>query len=75
MISEEEMTELYEKILVNTAELIKVYDPLAVAAIMIAQSLGIYKTALPDADYDLLVKNILSKKDQVIPFANKGTLH
>jgi hypothetical protein len=44
------------------------YGPLPVAAIMIAQALTIYKSALSPEEYDTMVDNISESRDQVKTF-------
>jgi hypothetical protein len=44
------------------------YDPMEVAAIMMAQSLSIYRTTMSEEDYNRMVDSILSNRDKVQTF-------
>jgi len=54
---------------------VQTYDPLAVAAVMLAQSLSIYKSTLTQDDYDAFMVNLIERKDRVKTFNDRGTLH
>lgn len=75
MIENDEISDLYKKIMINTVKLTEVHDALAVAAVMMAQSLSIYRSILPEEDYNMLIEKILSRRDKVITFLDKGSLH
>lgn len=49
-------------------------NPLSVAAVLASQALGLYKTVLSDADYEIMIENIVSKKDSIRPYEAR-TLH
>jgi hypothetical protein len=62
------IVELYDKIYQFAGENFGEYDPLAVAAVMMATSLRIYKTGLPDEDFDKMVQHVYDNKHKVLPF-------
>ena len=43
-------------------------EPLECAGIMMAQSMRIYKTALPDEEFERLVETILESRNRITPF-------
>ena len=43
-------------------------NPLAIAAVLASQALGLYKTVLSDKDYDIMVDSLIDKKDSVQPY-------
>lgn len=71
---------IYMNFLDYVNEHIKVgYDPLEIAAILMTQSLSIYKTVLSSSEYDNIIDRVVDLKDLVIKFEqlspNKGNLH
>jgi hypothetical protein len=68
MISDDQLQELYDKYLDFTVSMITDGNTLSVAAIMMAQALSIYKTALNEEEYNAIVDNISSSRDQVKQF-------
>jgi hypothetical protein len=58
-------TPLYEKYAAFNEIMLEENDPLEVAAIMIVQGLGIYKTMLSKKDYDSMVDNISDLREYV----------
>jgi hypothetical protein len=60
--------ELYDKIYQFAGDNFAEYDPLAVAGVMMATALRIYKTGLPDVDFDLMVQHIYDNKHKIVPF-------
>lgn len=68
MNEQEELQEVYDRLLTTVSELVQDFDPMA--AVMMTQSLSIYKTALPPDNFNLLVDSILSKKDRVKKFSD-----
>lgn len=60
---------VYNEIIVVIERLIKEdNNPLSVAAVLASQALGLYKTVLSDADYEIMIENIVSKKDRIRPY-------
>jgi len=51
-----------------TDQMCSEYSPLEVAAIMMAQSLTIYKSALDEEEYNLMVDNISNSRNKVKAF-------
>jgi len=58
-------TELYRKYEQIMQIMLEEHDPLEVAAVLTTQGLSIYKTCLDEDDYDRMILNIVSKKDNV----------
>lgn len=67
---EDEVTQIFVKNLQHLESLVEVYDPMAVAGVMMTQALSIYRTALSDEDYTVIVEEILARKDQVKIFTH-----
>ena len=44
------------------------YDPMEVAAIMLAQALSIYRTTMSEEDYNLMIDSISDHRDKVQTF-------
>ena len=61
----EEITLIYNKNLMNLETLISEHDSLAVAGVLLAQALSIYRTALSDEDYEDVIKEIVKRKNSV----------
>ena len=53
------------------------YPPLAVAAVLMAQSLSIYKTVLSESDYDQMVDSVSDSRSKVkeMSFDPNGYIH
>jgi hypothetical protein len=64
----DQLQELYDDYLDFTLRMIKDHNAMSVAAIMMAQALSIYKTAMSDEDYNNIVDNISASRDQVNSF-------
>jgi len=62
------IVELYDKMYQFAGDSFAEYDPLAIAAVMMATSLRIYKTGLSDADFDLMVQHVYDSKHKIQPF-------
>jgi hypothetical protein len=67
-MTDQELEKLYSNFLEFTDHMISKYDPMAVAGIMVAQALSIYKTAMSEEDYDRMVDSISSMRSQVKKF-------
>ena len=63
-----EMEELYSKYLTFTDNMLAEYDPMYVAAIMMAQALSIYKTSMTEESYNLMVDSISENRNLVQTF-------
>ena len=59
------MDPIYKKYAAFTEIMLEEYDTMEVAAIMIVQGLGIYKTTLSDDDYHKMVDMISSRRESV----------
>ena len=67
-MTDDQLQEVYDKYLDFTFRMINDSNALSIAAIMIAQSLSIYKTAMNDEDYNAMIDNISASRDQVKKF-------
>lgn len=64
---------LYENYLKFTNDMAADHNPMAIAAVMTAIAMSIYKTAMDPADYDMMVDSISNRRDQVKSFDfNRG---
>lgn len=67
-MTDERLQELYSKNLSFVDSLCGEYGAMEVAAIMMTQALTIYKSALSSEEYNHMVDNISSSRDQVKTF-------
>ena len=67
-MTDDQLQEVYNEYLDFTVNMINESNALSVAAIMMAQALSIYKTALNDEEYNAMVDNISASRDQVKQF-------
>ena len=63
-----QLERLYSTYLEFTDHMVGQYDPMEVAAIMMAQSLSIYRTTMSEEDYNHMVDSISSNRDKVQTF-------
>ena len=68
MMTDNKLTTLYSEQLAFTDHLCATYNPMEVAAIMMVQSLSIYKTAMSAKEYDLMIDAISNSRDKVMKF-------
>ena len=47
-------------------------NPLAIAAVLASQAMGLYKTVLSDNDYDSMIESLVDKKDSVEPYESRS---
>ena len=60
---------IYNEVLIVMERLLKEdQNPLAIAAVLASQAMGLYKTVLSEKDYDIMINSIVDKKDSVQPF-------
>ncbi len=59
---------LYGKYLQFTGIMLEDYDAMEIAAIMVTQGLGLYRTCMTEEDYEKIVKSIYDKRNQVRTF-------
>ena len=60
---------VYNEVLMVMERLLKEdKDPLAIAAVLASQAMGIYKTVLSDEDYNTMIASLVEKKDEVEPY-------
>lgn len=67
-MTDDQLQAAYDKYLDFTMDMITEGNSLSIAAIMMAQALSIYKTALDDEAYNAMVDNISASRDHVKPF-------
>ena len=66
---ESNMEHIYNEVLIVMERLLKEdQNPLAIAAVLASQAMGLYKTVLSEKDYDTMINSIVDKKDSVQPF-------
>jgi hypothetical protein len=74
MISDDDMLALYNKYLQFTDDQLTNHDAMAVAGIMLAQALSIYKTAMNDEDYNNMIDTISDSRHKVKSFNDDQVL-
>ncbi len=62
------LTDLYSKYLLFADEMAQQHDAMEIAAVMMAQALSIYKTALSENDYNNIVDVMSISRDSVKTF-------
>ena len=67
VMRDKKLNDLYQKMYRDLNKLCEKNDPLAVAGIMIAQAIKIYKTALPRKDFERMMDTISDSRDIVKP--------
>jgi len=67
-MSGDRLQELYNVYLGITDGMVELYDPMEVAAVMMAQALSLYRTGLDEMDYNKIVDSISSSRDCVQKF-------
>ena len=70
---DKKLNDLYQTMYRDLNKVCEKNDPLVVAGIMMAQAIKIYKTALPEEDFDRMMDTIADSKDIVKPL-NTPTL-
>lgn len=60
--------EIYDKYMKFTEKMSEEYDALAIAGIMTAQALSIYRTVMSETEYNQMVDNISDSRDLVHTF-------
>jgi len=68
MISDDQLDTLYSEYLTFTDSMAGKYGAMPVAAIMVAQALTIYKSAMSEEDFNTMVDGISASRDQVKTF-------
>lgn len=67
-MNDEKLQRLYDTFLEFADHMCTENSPMEVAAIMMAQALTIYKSAMSEEDYNRIVDNISSSRDKVKTF-------
>ena len=57
--------DLYAKYLQFTAVMLEEYKDIEIAGVMITQALSLYRTVLPEEDYQRMVKSIYERRNEV----------
>ena len=75
--SNDQLEDLYQDYWAFHASMIdKDHSPIAIAAILVAQALSIYKTVLEEDEYNSIVDSISDKRDKVTKLtSDMGVLH
>ena len=60
--------DLYAKYLQFTAVMLEEYKDIEIAGVMITQALSMYRTVLPEEDYQRMVKSIYERRNDVKTF-------
>ncbi len=60
--------ELYAKYMEVHSQMLQDYDPLELAAVLMVQSLSMYKTLMPEDDYLAMVDSIYESRHDVKTF-------
>jgi hypothetical protein len=61
--------DLYAKYLQFTGIMLEEYKDIEIAGIMVAQALSMYRTVLSEEEYQLIVKNIYERRNDVKTFS------
>jgi two-component SAPR family response regulator len=67
-MNDDQLQELYNNFLEFADSMCAEHGPMEVAAIMMAQALTIYKSAMSENDYNRMVDNISASRDKVKTF-------
>ena len=66
--NEHGIEDLYAKYLQFTSVMLEDYKDLEIAGVMITQALSLYRTVLPEEDYQRMVKSIYERRNDVKTF-------
>jgi hypothetical protein len=67
-MTDAELEKLYNNFLEFTDHMVCQYDHMAVAGVMMAQALSIYRTGMNEEDYNKMVDSISSMRNQIKKF-------
>jgi hypothetical protein len=67
-MSDDKLQQLYDNYLEFTDHMVGVHGAMQVAAVMMTQSLSIYRSAMNPEDYDRMVDSISASRSQVKTF-------
>jgi hypothetical protein len=74
-IDNKAVQDTYDEVMITVDKLLgNNTNPLAIAGVLLAQALQIYKTALPPEDFNAIVDHISETKDNVNPW-NGPNIH
>lgn len=75
-INDQELNDLYQQYWVVHSQMLENHSAVAIAGVLIAQALTIYKTILSEQDFDLMMDSISDNRSSVkILDIDKGPLH
>ena len=60
--------DLYAKYLQFTSVMLEDYTDIEIAGVMVTQALSMYRTVLPEEDYQCMIKNIYERRNDVKSF-------
>lgn len=64
---------VYNEVLLVMERLLKEdQNPLAIAAVLASQAMGLYKTVLSDNDYSSMIDSLVDKKNNVEPYETRS---
>jgi hypothetical protein len=66
--NEHSIEDLYAKYLQFTSVMLENYKDIEIAGVMITQALSMYRTVLPEEDYQRMVKSIYERRNDVKSF-------
>jgi hypothetical protein len=69
-MTDTKLEQLYSNFLEFTDHMVGQYDPMAVAGVMMAQAMSIYKTSMDEQEYNMMVDSISANRDKVKKFTN-----
>lgn len=64
-LSDDNIEELYQQIWTLTSQLLLSNSPVAIAAVLSAQAMTIYRTTLTDDEYESIAYTIYNSRDRV----------
>ena len=75
MIEDDIVVDVHDKFFKLMAEQSEKTDPLLVAGVMMALATRLYKSAVPDDEFDRIMDFIVTNSDKIQEFGFKKTLH
>jgi len=65
---DEDLQKVYDRYMDLTADLSEEFSPLAIAGVMVAQAMSIYRTTMSEEDYEAITANIYELRNKVKKF-------
>jgi Trp operon repressor len=69
---EDDMQQVYNRVLTMLSDIVVENDPLVVAAVMMTQAMSIYKTALTPDEYESMITRIYQSRSMVQKFKTES---